>query len=217
MFVGHLAAAFAAKPVARPVSLGWMVAAVCLPDLLWPVFLLTGWEQVTIAPGATAFTPLVFDSYPWSHSLLTNIVWGLALAALGRWRGISTNASWLLAGLVLSHWVLDFITHAPDMPLWPWASSSRLGLTLWDSIPATLGIEGVLWIAAIWIYLRSRRATKWIGPVAFWSLVLVSTLMWATSPWSPVPPDSRSLAWGSLIGWIVVPWATLADKYYTER
>jgi hypothetical protein len=126
------------------------------------------------------------------------------------------GCAWL-AILVVSHWVLDAATHAPDMPLWPTASSPKLGLGLWNSIPATFAVEGVMWIAALAIYLRGRRARGWIGPVALWSLVLVTTGLWASGPWSPPPPTERALAWFALIGWIVVPWAALADRWYDER
>jgi membrane-bound metal-dependent hydrolase YbcI (DUF457 family) len=216
MFVGHLALAFASKRPAGGVSLGWLMAAVSTADLIWPLLLLAGVEQVRITPGATAFTPLTFTSYPWSHSLVTLVVWGLALAALARWRGLAPRTCTWLAALVVSHWVLDVVTHAPDMPLWPGASP-LLGLGLWNSIPATFAIEGAMWVAALAIYLRGRRARGWIGPVALWSFVLVSTALWASGPWSPPPPDPRSLAWFALIGWITLPWAALADRWYEER
>ena len=212
MFVGHLALALGSKRAAPAVSLGWLMAAVTALDLVWPIFLLTGVEQVGIVPGATAFTPLVFDHYPWSHSLIMAAGWGLVLAALSRGSGISRRTSLIIWGLVVSHWVLDYITHAPDMPFWP--GSPRVGLGLWNSIPGTLLVEGAMWIAAIVIYLRHRRATRWIGPVALWSLVIISTVMWASGPWTPPPPDTRSLGWFSLIGWLMIPWAALADRYY---
>ena len=82
MFLGHFAAAMAAKRVAPSVSLGWLFAACQLPDLIWPVLLLAGVERARIEPGNTAFTPLAFDHYPWSHSLLMVAVWGGALALL---------------------------------------------------------------------------------------------------------------------------------------
>jgi hypothetical protein len=85
---------------------------------------------------------------------------------------------------------------------------------LWNSIPATIAVEGPLWVAGLAIYLRHRRATGWLGPVALWSLVLVSTLLWITGPWSPPPPTPAALGWFALTGWIVVPWAALADRYY---
>jgi hypothetical protein len=103
MFVGHLAVGFAGKRVSSVTSLAWLIGAATTLDLLWPIFLLAGVEHVRIVPGATAFTPLVFDSYPWSHSLLMAVVWGAILAAIARGRGVELRASWLIAGLVVSH------------------------------------------------------------------------------------------------------------------
>lgn len=213
MFVGHLAVAFATKPKTPDVSLGWLVAAVSTLDLIWPVMLLSGLEEVAITPGVTAFTPLTFVSYPWTHSLAMAIVWGAALAALGRLRGFTPRTCAWLAALVVSHWILDWVSHQPDMPLWPGESSAH-GLGLWHSIPATFAVEGLMWIAGLAIYLRGRRARRWIGPVALWSFVALCTLMWVGGPWSPPPPSARALAWFALIGWITVPWAALADAYY---
>ncbi|MEA3246749.1 MAG: hypothetical protein U9Q74_11400, partial [Gemmatimonadota bacterium] len=84
MFVGHLALAYAAKRARPSANVGWYVAAATTADLLWPIFLLLGVERVSIEPGATAFNPLVFDAYPWSHSLLMLVVWGLVLTAIAR-------------------------------------------------------------------------------------------------------------------------------------
>lgn len=216
MFVGHLAVAFASKRAAPSVPLGWHMAAVTLLDLIWPFLLLAGVEHVSIQPGATAFTPLVFDSYPWSHSLLMALAWAAVFYALARWRGVPRQAGFVLAMLVVSHWVLDFVTHAPDMPLWP-GSSPRFGLGLWNSIPATLALEGAMWIAGIAVYLRLRRPSGWKGVLAFWSFVLVSTLMWIAGPWSPPPPSVRALAWFGLIGWLIIPWAAWADRNSPAR
>src|SRR5437867_11080197 len=111
MFIGHNAVAFAAKRVAPKTSLGTLMAAAMLLDLLWPIFLLLGIEHVRIAPGATRFTPLDFYDYPWSHSLLMSIVWGAAAAiiyfAVTRY---GRGALIIFIGVV-SHWVFDFFTH----------------------------------------------------------------------------------------------------------
>lgn len=216
MFVGHLAVAMAGKRVSERASLGWYIAAATALDLLWPLFLLAGWEHVRIVPGAMAFTPLVFDSYPWSHSLLMAAGWGLLLAALARWRGVESRGVWLIAALVLSHWMLDFVTHAPDMPLWP-GNSPRFGLGLWNSIPGTFVIEGLLWVLCLTLYLRARRPRNWIGAFALWSFVLISTVMWAAGPWSTPPSSERALAWFALVGWIIVPWAVWADRGHVVR
>jgi hypothetical protein len=209
MFVGHLAVALGAKRAAPDVNLGWLMAGVTALDLLWPLFVLAGLEHVRIVPGATAFTPLVFDAYPWSHSLVMAVVWGVAFAALAWWRRVTPSLSWLLAALVVSHWVLDFASHAPDMPLWP-GNSPRLGLGLWYSLPLTYAVEGTLWIASLALYL-TMRPSPLRRPLAFWSLVAITSLMWVLSPWSPPPPSTDALGWFGLIGWLVPAWAALAD------
>jgi len=211
MFVGHLAVALAAKKTAPSVNLGWLMAGVTMLDLVWPVFVIIGLEHVRIVPGATAFTPLVFDSYPWSHSLVTSVGWGLVLAAISRWR-IDSPIPGLLVALVVSHWVLDFASHAPDMPLWPSDASPKFGLGLWNSIPLTLIVEGAMWIAGLAIYLRVPARRTMGAKIAFWSLVAVCTVMWASGPWSPPPPSEKALGWFALIGWLIVPWAAFADR-----
>ena len=117
MFIGHFALGLAAKKADRGPSLGTYFLAAQLADVLWPGLLLAGVEHVTIAPGDTAFTPLRFDSYPLSHSLLTLALLGAAFGALHWARKLDGRAALLLGLLVPSHWVLDFATHRPDMPL----------------------------------------------------------------------------------------------------
>jgi membrane-bound metal-dependent hydrolase YbcI (DUF457 family) len=212
MFVGHTAVALAAKVRVPEISLGWWVAAAFALDLVWPILLLAGIEHVSIVAGATAFNPLVFDSYPWSHSLLMSCVWGIGAAAIARFRGRSFRVALLFAIVVVSHWLLDFVSHVPDMPLWP-GESPRLGLGLWQSVPATLLIEGLMFTGAVAWYASRTRAIDWIGRIAFWSFVLISAAMWASGPWSPPPPDARSLAWFALGSWLLVAWAGWADRH----
>src|SRR4026209_2583440 len=133
MFIGHFGLSFAAKRATPRVSLSVLFAAAAFADLFWPVLLALGLEQVRIDPGNTAFTPLDFVSYPYSHSLLTLIVWGAAFAAVYRMITTETGRTFtVLAALVVSHWLLDFVTHRPDMPLYP--GGPRLGLGLCNSL-----------------------------------------------------------------------------------
>ena len=118
MFVGHLAVSFGAKAVEPKAPLGALVAASFALDLLWPLLLLTGLEVVQVAPGNTAFTPLAFESYPWSHSLLMALVWGVAGGGVTYVALKTPRAAALVGMVVVSHWVLDFVTHRPDLPLW---------------------------------------------------------------------------------------------------
>src|SRR5918999_2329220 len=116
VFLGHLAVAFAVKRATPRVNLATLFAAAEFPDLLWPVLVAAGIERVEIAPGITAFTPLDFVSYPWSHSLLMVVVWSVGFAAVHFTRSRTSTAAICLAVLVASHWVLDYVTHRPDMP-----------------------------------------------------------------------------------------------------
>src|SRR5688500_17197488 len=119
MFIGHLALGFAAKRVVPKISLAVLFVAVQLADMLWPIFLAAGIEHVRIDPGNTAVTPLDFVSYPYSHSLVFLIFWGIAFGALYRFAVRDRAAFAVLAALVVSHWVLDFVMHRPDMPIYP--------------------------------------------------------------------------------------------------
>ena len=216
MFVGHLAVALAAKHVEPRINLVWYVAGVTALDLVWPVFVLTGVETVRIAPGATAFTPLAFDSYPWSHSLVMAFVWGMVLVGIAKAVRVPSTAWALLVSLVVSHWVLDFVTHAPDMPLWP-GKSPRYGLGLWDSIAGTFLVEGAMWLGGIAIYMKALAQENLRPGWPFWSLVILCTVMWAAGPFMALPPSESAVGWFGLLGWIVVPWAMWADRSARTR
>jgi membrane-bound metal-dependent hydrolase YbcI (DUF457 family) len=127
MFAGHAALALALKPRLPRQSLGVLFAATFFIDLVWPVLLILGIERVAIDPGNTAFTPLDFQHYPWTHSLLTVLIWApLAFVAL-RFK-VSDRRVFCLAFLVFSHWLLDLLSHRPDLPLTPGSSQFGLGL-----------------------------------------------------------------------------------------
>lgn len=212
MFVGHTAIALGAKAMTPRVSLGWLVAAAFALDLIWPILLVVGIEKVSIVPGATAFNPLVFDYYPWSHSLLMACVWGLCAAGLARLLGMSNGVAALIAAAVVSHWVLDWVSHVPDLPLWP-GQSPLLGLGLWNSVIGTLLVEGALFSVGIVLYVRNTRAVDRIGSLGFWAFLVVCAAMWASSPWSPPPPSADALAWFSFGGWLLVAWAAWSDSH----
>ena len=139
-----------------------LFAAVAWADLVWPVLLATGIEQVRIDPGNTAVTPLDFVSYPYSHSLLMLVLWGAVLGFVYRaTTGQNGSTFAVLALLVVSHWVLDFLTHRPDMPLYP--GGPKLGLGLWNSVTGTVLVEVAMYALGVWIYLRATRPRDGVG------------------------------------------------------
>lgn len=205
MFVGHLAAALAAKPAEPGVPLSVAFAAAFGLDLLWPVLVLAGLESVRVNPGDTAFTNLAFESYPWSHSLLLVLVWSALAGGLAWQRLLTARAGVVVGALVLSHWVLDALTHRPDLPLWP--GGPRVGLGVWDSIPATIALEGTLLAAGVWLYRRSTTARDGVGRWALAAMIALAGLIWIIQPWSPPPPSSTAVALGALALWLFLPWA----------
>lgn len=212
MFVGHLAVALAAKKAAPKTSLGTLAIAVTFVDLLWPVFLLLGIEHVRIEPGNTAFTPLDFYDYPISHSLLTTIGWSIGFGLVYYILRRSAKSALILAGCVASHWVLDFISHRPDMPLMP-GISKYVGLGLWNSVTATIIVEGAIFATGILIYLRSTTALDRTGRYAFWSFVVFLVLAWLGSAAGSPPPNVTALAIGALSAWLLIVWTYWIDRH----
>jgi len=205
VFLGHIAVGFATKRAAPRTSLGLLMTAPMLADLVWPIFLLLGVEHVRIDPGNTPVTPLDFVSYPWSHSLLMLTLWGLALAGVYWWRTrYRAGAMWLGIGVV-SHWVLDAVSHRADMPLWP--GGPKVGLGLWYSMPATVMVESAMLAAGLAIYLGATRMNNVWGRVSLWSFVGLIVLAYVGALTGGPPPDSETLARFALVSWIFVPWA----------
>ncbi len=216
MFLGHAALGFAAKRATPRTNLGWLLTAPYLADLLWPVFLLLGWEHVRIDPGNTAVTPLDFTSYPWSHSLLMLAVWGVVLGGLYFATRRDPRGAWILGALVVSHWVLDWIAHRPDMPLAPFGGP-KLGLGLWYSKPATVVVELVLFATGIAIYVATTRAKNWAGHVSLWSLLALLAFAYFGNLEGPPPPNEHALALFALVGFLFVPWAMWIEATRTLR
>jgi len=210
MFIGHFAVGFAAKRLAPRTSLGTLFAAAQLLDLVWPLLVLLGLETVRVDPGNTAFTPLDFVSYPWTHSLLLALVWGAAFGLVYRARARDARGAWVVAGLVVSHWVLDFVSHRPDLPLAPGAP--KVGLGLWNSVPATLAVEGTLFALGVYLYASGTRARGRAGRYALWGLVALLVCLYVANLASTAPPSSRAVAAVGLLTWLFIPWGAWIDK-----
>lgn len=211
MFIGHYAVGFAAKKAAPRTSLGWLVGAALLLDLLWPLFLLLGWEEVRVARGPTPFLNLDFVSYPISHSLATTIGW--ALAAGGAYWAVTkyrAGAVWI-AIIVASHWVLDFVTHRPDLPLWP--GGPRVGLGLWNSTFLTVAVEEAMLAIGLWIYVVHTSPRDRIGRWGFVGFVAFLLVAYVASLVSPPPPSARAVPWVALASWLLPLWAGWFDRH----
>jgi hypothetical protein len=213
MFLGHFALAFAAKKAVPAVSLGALFLACQFADLLWPFLVLLGIERVRVQPGATAMTPLDFVSYPYSHSLIALAGWGIVVG--GTYQAATRSrvfAGVILGLLVVSHWVLDVVTHRPDMPL-TITGATRLGLGLWNSVPAALTVELLVFAAGIALYRQATVARDRIGSVGLWSLAVFLAVVYFASAFGPPPPDARTVAWSAMAMWLLVVWGHWVDTH----
>jgi hypothetical protein len=212
MFIGHFGVGFAAKKFTKRTSLGTLFLATQFIDLLWPFFVILGIEMVAIDIGNTAFTPLDFIYYPFSHSLLGVLIWALLFGAVYYFIKKDLKTSLILGALVLSHWILDLITHRPDLPLFLGSDSLLVGLGLWNSIIATVIIEGTIFIAGVYLYLAVTKAKNKVGGYSLWSLIIFLVIVYISNLFGPPPESAEALGYIGLAQLLLIAWAYWIDR-----
>jgi hypothetical protein len=214
MLVGHYAVGFFAKRTAPRVPLPALMMAALFPDLLTFLLQLAGVEHAGLTPGYPRYFGLNAYDNVISHSLAMDVVWAAAFAVMYfRWRS-DLRGAMTLAAAVLSHWVFDFITHRPDMPLAP-GLDVKVGLTLWNSIIATFIVEGGLWALAVATYSRATRAANAAGTYCLWLLVGGMTMWFVVTPFAPQPAGDFGAV--GLTVFLTVHVAALSLAYVIDR
>jgi hypothetical protein len=206
VFAGHIGAALAIGCAERRVNVGVFIGAALLLDVMLWLFVLLGRESVTI-PADFAATHQAVYVFPYSHGLLAALVWSvLAGAAAFIWHpltGARLRASALVCLAVFSHWLLDALVHAPELPL-AGAGSTLIGLGLWDRLPVALAVEACITLGGLWLFLaaavlpRSRKI--WLALLTL--VVLVLTI--AGMSVAPAPPSAIAMAASSLVTIVIV-------------
>lgn len=196
MFIGHFGLSFAAKKAAPKVSLGTLFIATQFVDILWPLLLVLHVEKVAISPGYTKTNAYEFLYYPYTHSLLMGVVWGLLLGGI-YWLFKRDKQGALIVGLcVLSHWFFDLVVHVADLPLTPF-SNYKVGLGLWNHVAVTVVLETAIFLIGLYIYSTFTRAKNRIGKWGLWVLVILLLLLYFSNTFGPTPPDSVMLVFVS--------------------
>jgi hypothetical protein len=213
MLVGHLGAGLAAKAVAPRVGLGTLVAAAFLLDIVLWLFVILHIEGATV-PGDFAERHMLAFSFPWSHSLAGALFWAAAAAFVWTWSGGEGKyfafAPAVIAATVLSHWLLDFLVHGPEMPLWgPGSPSVGLGL----GQPTALIVELVIAAAGLGIFLwRSRLSLGRRAAIGGLTVVVAALTIFGAINTTP-PGDILNVAGVSLLAlFLIVAVAAVADR-----
>jgi hypothetical protein len=175
------------------------------------MFLLLGLERVEIDPGNTVVTPLNFVHYPLTHSFLGVIAWAVLLGLVYFLLKKNWRSSIWLGLLVISHWILDLFTHRPDLQIVPW-SETRVGLELWSTFIGTILLEGSLFAAGVYLYLKATRARNRTGIWALWSLVAFLVIIYINNLFGPPPPSAEPIGYVGLLQWLLVLWGYWIDR-----
>ena len=195
MFVGHYGVSFAVQTINRQIPLWVLFIAVQLLDVIWAPLVLLGIEKVRIVPGITASNPLDLYYMPYTHSLIAAVAWSAAGWALYRaWRR-QRGAATLVGLAVFSHWILDFVVHRPDLPLYD--NIAKVGLGLWNQPALAFGLEAMLLFVGMALFLRGRPEPK-IGMILFGMAMLG---IQASVFFGPPPPSDRTAALTALLSY----------------
>jgi multisubunit Na+/H+ antiporter MnhC subunit len=211
MFIGHFGAGFAGKKFSKSVSLGTYFMAAQWVDLVYPILILLGIEKAEIKPGISAVTPLDFTYYPFSHSLFAAIVWGVLFALVYFLFKKNLKNALILGALVVSHWFLDLLVHIPDLPIFP-GYNLKVGLGIWNSLPATLIVEGLIFAVGVYLYFQTTKAKNKIGFYSLMGLIVFLVLMYISNLVGPPPPSIEAIGIVGNTQWLIILWGYWIDK-----
>jgi len=207
MFAGHIGVAFALGRAERRLNVGGFVIAALLLDILLWLFVLLGWESVSI-PADFAHTHQPAFVFHYSHGLVAGGVWSaLAGAFVFAWLWSRKTAAWrgaaLMGVIVFSYWHLDALVHVPEMTISS-AGSPMVGLGLWQIMPVALLFESSIVVAGLWLFIpgsglsRGRKVSLTVLALVILAFTVVGMTV------APAPPSGRAMAATSLVTLLVV-------------
>jgi hypothetical protein len=194
LFVGHYGVGFAGKKSAPSLPLWALFLAVQLLDVVWAPLVLLGIEKLSIVPGITKSNPLFLYYMPYTHSLVAAVLWSAAAFIVYRFfAGREKEREAIVIALaVFSHWVLDFLVHRPDLPLYD--NAAKVGLGLWNYPAPAFCLEAAVLFGGMVLYLRTRATRR----AAFLCFGVVMLAIQAYVFFGPPPVSERAAAWTAL-------------------
>jgi hypothetical protein len=205
MFVGHYGVAFGARAVEKRIPLWLFFIAVQWVDILWCVLVFLGIERVSIHPGVNPSGPLVFDYYPYTHSLIAAFGWGAVAFGIyrlfTRMKG-SQLAGGILALAVASHWFLDLVVHLPDLDLVD--ESHKVGLGLWNYPVIEVIVEFVLMFGGLAFYFSKSPELSKKRRIAMVLLCVVMAAVQMAGSFGPPPASVKIMAVSGLVLYLLL-------------
>ena len=177
MFIGHFAPAFIAATVSpQSPRLGTLFVAAQLVDWGFFTLALFGVERLRVDPDASVMVPLDLYHMPYTHSLIGTAIWALACLAVVAILHRNLVAGALAGAVVVSHWLLDWVVHVPDLTLD--GDAPKFGLGLWDYPWVAIPLELGLTLGAFAFYLRRTRGPMGPPAILLGALLLLQAINW---------------------------------------
>jgi hypothetical protein len=211
MFIGHYGVSFAAKQKSIPLWL--LFLAVQFLDVVWSVLVMLGIEKLRITPGITAANALDLYYMPYTHGLAGALLLSALFGAVSAWFIGSDRWKifWIAAAAVFSHWLLDLIVHAPDMPLM--VDTLKVGFGLWNFPWLSLPLELVTLWAGAFLYARNNPSERPAGEISLWGFVALLTAIELYASFGPDPASPLAEAQTALAAYLgLAALAALADR-----
>lgn len=214
MFVGHYAAALAARAVEPRAPLWTYVLGCQAIDIAWSGLILVGLEKASVDPSLPG-SSLVLSHMPYTHSLPAALAWSVVVGgALMLLLKLPRRAGLFIGLAVFSHWILDFLVHRPDLPLlW---DGPMVGLGLWNyPLPEQVLELGLLALAgAAWGWRRGQEGRSWVAALAFLAFLLFLQLV---PMLSPLGEGRLSLGGSPLVAYLVTCIAAWMAEPYRKQ
>lgn len=133
--INHAATALVIKRLYGTVPMIWILISVQVMELLWVVLNFIGLERTTTDREVRYVGNIHLSEMPYSHSVVT-----MSGAAIMSWLVLSQVFSRQDIGIafglgIVSHLILDLITHDRDIPLAPFIKGPKFGLGLYARLP----------------------------------------------------------------------------------
>jgi hypothetical protein len=133
--INHAATALVIKKLYGTVPMIWILISVQVMELLWAVLNLIGLESTTTDREVRYVGNIHLSNMPYSHSVVSMLVaavmsWLILSQAFGR-----QDIGFAFGLGIISHLILDLITHDRDIPLVPLIKGPKLGLGLYAKLP----------------------------------------------------------------------------------